>query len=179
MTRYGAEARARIIAHPGSDPETAVALEIPRRTVSAIRKAFREDPDAYGPTVRRLVEAAEGDTLELVREVRATTLREMLRRAKDPKTRAGELASIFREVRDEASLLEGRATSRTEASVTYDDTPELYQARQALDNLIRELRAATPEEIAEWLATEAGGTSAVTLVEALRLEPGEVSDGLG
>jgi hypothetical protein len=164
MTRYAPETRARIITYPGSDAETATATSVPRRTVSAIRRAYRANPDAYGPTVRRFVEQAEGDSLDLVRRVRESTLREMLRRAEDPKTRAGELASIFREVRDEASLLEGRATVRTETTVI-EETPEDYRAMALLDQLIDFLRAATSDEIIEWLGTANGQEWTTNIVQ--------------
>ena len=158
LTRYSPEIRAGVISHPATDAEAAEAFGIPRRTVSAIRAKYRTNPRCYGPIVRRLVDDATGDTLPLVRELRETSCREMLRRVKDPKTRAGELAAIFRETRDEVALREGRPTANTanlNLNLEANDTPDLTRDEwRAFRDLTQALGVHAPMEMvaAGWSA---------------------------
>jgi hypothetical protein len=143
---YGPDVIARAIAYPGTDHETAEALKLNRRTVSRWRALHRQNPTHYGTVVSTVVAVTLEDTLAQVRSVRDAALGEMLRRVTDPKTKAGELAAIFREVRDEAALLEGRATSHN-LNVNADSEPPLTPEES--EALHRFLRSVGGEDLAD------------------------------
>lgn len=131
--------RARIIAATGTDADVSRELSVPRRTVSATRAQYRQDPDHYGAEVRRLVEAQDADTLPRLRRLSTAVLDELERRVNNPATRTGELVTAFRELRDEITLREGRATQRIETTGDpdyWERQDQLAQTRDLVDQLL-------------------------------------------
>lgn len=146
----------RVLTGVGPHHAIASATGVPRRTVSRIIARFRANPDAFGPTVRRLVEDTDAATLDTLRDIQRAALAAMRRRVDDPRTKAGELAAIFREVRDETSLREGRATARTEttSTISTEERWALIDAEAYRREMATALLQATDED-AEAFAAEA------------------------
>ena len=147
MTRWTSQDAAKVAGLRASGlthAQIAQRTGIPRRTVTAIL--------GRTPVAEVVTSATREQVSAALWQVVAAGTEEALRRIRDPKTRAGEIAALIKVAAEQHALLTGDVTGRWE-QVAQEKPPLDWEQERQLRQFIDAIEGATDEELEQW-ATE-------------------------
>jgi hypothetical protein len=144
--RYGSERQLEvaIYAERTSDAEAAARFAIPRRTVTNIRKRWRNSPEMAVAKAR--LAATLADQYAHLEQLGIARARQAL---DDPETGPRDIARLLEVVTEQRTLLTGEATRRIEAKQTTAPALSSEEAAQ-LARFLDAIDAASDDELREW-----------------------------